>query len=150
MRKKPVQQRSRQMVECIIEASAKVVGEEGLAALTTNRVAEVAGVSNGSLYQYFQNRDDLLEALTERASQDVMALFDLVVESSVEGIRKPNPRIYEIACERLGVHPERAVFLDDLGINLKPARALGMRTIKVEAEDRAIRDLAALTGIAAP
>jgi len=79
MRKKPVQQRSRQMVECIIEASAKVVGEEGLAALTTNRVAEVAGVSNGSLYQYFQNRDDLLEALTERASQDVMALFDKLI-----------------------------------------------------------------------
>ncbi|MFM7120441.1 MAG: HAD-IA family hydrolase [Gammaproteobacteria bacterium] len=81
---------------------------------------------------------------------DVMALFDLVVESSVEGIRKPNPRIYELACERLGVHPERAVFLDDLGINLKPARALGMRTIKVEAEEQALRDLAALTGIVAP
>lgn len=81
---------------------------------------------------------------------DVMALFDLVVESSVEGIRKPNPRIYELACERLGVAPTRAVFLDDLGINLKPARDLGMQTIKVLSEAQAIEELAALTRIEAP
>jgi putative hydrolase of the HAD superfamily len=81
---------------------------------------------------------------------DVMALFDLVVESSVEGIRKPNPRIYELACERLGVAPARAVFLDDLGINLKPARELGMQTIKVLNEGQAIEELAALTRIEAP
>jgi putative hydrolase of the HAD superfamily len=83
---------------------------------------------------------------SERASQmaEVMALFDLVVESSVEGIRKPNPRIYQIACERLGVAPERAVFLDDLGVNLKPARELGMQTIKVLSEQQAIEDLAKL------
>lgn len=78
---------------------------------------------------------------------EVMALFDLVVQSSVEGIRKPDPRIYEIACERLGAAPEASVFLDDLGINLKPARALGMRTIKVESEDQAIRELAEVTGL---
>ena len=77
----------------------------------------------------------------------VMALFDLVVESSLEGIRKPNPRIYELTCERLGVRPERAVFLDDLGINLKPARALGMHTIKVIDEDEAIAALYAATGL---
>lgn len=76
MRKKPVQQRSRQMVDSIIEAAARVVAEEGLAALTTNRVAEVAGISNGSLYQYFHDRQDLLEALTERVSDDTMALFN--------------------------------------------------------------------------
>lgn len=82
----------------------------------------------------------------ERASQmaEVMALFDLVVESSVEGIRKPDPRIYQIACDRLGVAPERAVFLDDLGVNLKPARALGMQTIKVLNEQQAIEELASL------
>ena len=73
--------------------------------------------------------------------QSVMSLFDLVVESSVEGIRKPNPRIYEIACERLGVAPEHAIYLDDLGINCKPARALGMHSIKVVREDQAINDL---------
>lgn len=81
------------------------------------------------------------------AVQAVMDLFDLVVESSVEGIRKPDPRIYRLTCERLGVDPGRAVFLDDLGINLKPARALGMHTIKVVSEAQAIDDLYRLTGL---
>ena len=77
----------------------------------------------------------------------VMALFDLIVESSVEGIRKPDPRIYQLTCKRLGVPPQACVFLDDLGINLKPARALGMHTIKVLSEDQAIADLQAATGL---
>ena len=77
----------------------------------------------------------------------VMALFDVVVESSVEGIRKPDPRIYTLTCERLGVDPAAAVFLDDLGVNLKPARALGMHTIKVLNEAQAIDDLSAATGL---
>lgn len=80
----------------------------------------------------------------EKAAQvrEVMALFDLVVESSKEGVRKPDPRIYELACERLNVSPARSVFLDDLGINLKPARELGMKTIKVTSEAQAIAELA--------
>lgn len=57
--------------------------------------------------------------------------FDAVVESSVLGVRKPMPEIYLAACRALGCVPGSAVFVDDLGINLKPARALGMRTIKV-------------------
>jgi putative hydrolase of the HAD superfamily len=81
---------------------------------------------------------------------EVMALFDLVVESSLEGIRKPDPRIYQLTCERLGISPERAVYLDDLGINLKPARALGMRTIKVLDEAQAMDQLSAITGIPIP
>ncbi len=81
------------------------------------------------------------------ASQSVMALFDVIVESSVEGVRKPNPRIYEIACDRMGVRPDGCVFLDDLGINLKPAKVLGMTTIKVVEEDQAIKDLEKATGI---
>lgn len=80
----------------------------------------------------------------------VMALFDLVVESSLEGIRKPNPQIYKLTCERLGIEPEHAVFLDDLGINLKPARALGMQTIKVLDEAQAIDDLGRATGLQFP
>ena len=93
-----------------------------------------------------------MASTSERASRvaDVMALFDLVVESSLEGIRKPNPRIYELTCERLDVEPAHTVFLDDLGINLKPAKALGMRTIKVVDEDQAIEELAELTGLALP
>ena len=80
----------------------------------------------------------------------VMEMFDLMVESSLEGIRKPNPKIYELTCDRLGVAPAAAIFLDDLGVNLKPARALGMQTIKVLSEGQAISELAAVTGLDFP
>ncbi len=66
---------------------------------------------------------------------EVYALFDAVLESRVLGVRKPDPRFYELACATLGVRPEESVFLDDLGVNLKPARALGMHTIKVTDPD---------------
>jgi putative hydrolase of the HAD superfamily len=72
--------------------------------------------------------------------------FDVVVESAIVGLRKPDPRIYELALERLEVAPSAAVFLDDLGINLKPARAMGMTTIKVTDPDRALDDLGATLG----
>lgn len=81
------------------------------------------------------------------AVAEVMKLFDEVVESSKEGIRKPDPQIYLTACQRLDVEPSDAVFLDDLGINLKPARALGMQTIKVLSETQAIEDLSTITGL---
>jgi putative hydrolase of the HAD superfamily len=73
---------------------------------------------------------DLRDARRDEIAS-VMTLFDQVVESSKVGVRKPETRFYEIACELLGVTPEQCVFLDDLGINLKPAAAMGMRTIKV-------------------
>ena len=78
----------------------------------------------------------------------VLKLFHHVVESSKVGLRKPDPAIYTLMCDALGVAPENAVFLDDLGINLKPARALGMRTIKVEDPDVALAQLQALVGFA--
>ena len=81
--------------------------------------------------------DDVLE---------VVGLFDELIQSSVEGCRKPEPRIYEIACERLGVEPAACVFLDDLGINLKPARAMGMTTIKVVDPEEAIAEREAVVG----
>lgn len=77
---------------------------------------------------------------------EIMARFDVIVESSKIGVRKPEPRFYEIACELLGVQPEECVFLDDLGINLKPAAAMGMTTIKVVSASQAIADLAAALG----
>jgi putative hydrolase of the HAD superfamily len=80
--------------------------------------------------------------------QQVFALFDAVVESSKVGLRKPEPSFYEMACEMLGVRPAECVFLDDLGVNLKPARAMGMATIKVVSAEQAIADLTALLGLA--
>jgi putative hydrolase of the HAD superfamily len=71
----------------------------------------------------------------------IMARFDHVVESSKAGIRKPDPRIYTLACDALGVDPQHCVYLDDLGINCKPAAALGMRAIKVVTEEQALTDL---------
>ena len=76
----------------------------------------------------------------------IMSRFDLIVESSKVGVRKPEPRFYEIACEMLGVRPDECVFLDDLGINLKPAAAMGMITIKVTGASQAIADLGAALG----
>lgn len=73
--------------------------------------------------------------------------FDVFVESSVEGLRKPDPAIYELACRRLGVSPDQVIFLDDIGGNLKPARALGMATIKVEEPRIALEDLSRLVAI---
>ncbi len=75
-------------------------------------------------------------------------LFDVVVESAVEGLRKPDPRIYALVLERLGVSAAEAVFLDDIGRNLKPARDLGMTTIKVDDEEQALADLARVLGFA--
>lgn len=75
------------------------------------------------------------------AVNEVMARFDTVVESSKVGCRKPETRFYEIACEHVGVTPHECVFLDDLGINLKPAAALGMHTIKVVEPSEALRKL---------
>ena len=81
---------------------------------------------------------------------DIQSLFDVVVESAIEGVRKPDPRIYHLACERMGVEPTDAVFLDDLGANLKGARALGMTTIKVDETLSAIDELEEALGMALP
>jgi len=78
----------------------------------------------------------------------VRDLFDVVVESRTAGVRKPEPRFYELACETAGVRPDEVVFLDDLGVNLKPARAMGMHTIKVTEPGAALAELAAVTGLA--
>jgi len=78
---------------------------------------------------------------------EVMVLFDHVIESARIGLRKPDPRIYAMMVETLGVNPRNCVYLDDLGINLKPARAMGMTTIKVESGAQAIAALEAATGL---
>jgi putative hydrolase of the HAD superfamily len=76
----------------------------------------------------------------------VLREFDVIVESSQVGLRKPDPAIYRLVCDKLGIEPSQAVFLDDLGINLKPARAMGMTTIKVIDPHDALADLEAVIG----
>ena len=94
-----------------------------------------------------------IEPMSEKMGSDhidetdeLIGFFDVIVQSSVVGCRKPEPRFYEIACEQLGVAPLGCVFLDDLGINLKPARAMGMTTIKVVDPADALAELEALVG----
>ncbi len=88
------------------------------------------------------------EATLSEEAASVYALFDTVLESRVLGVRKPDPKFYELACEALDVRPSEAVFLDDLGVNLKPARALGMHTIKVDDPGEALAELERVTGLA--
>ena len=87
---------------------------------------------------------------TDKAAKvsEIMEFFDIAIESSKVGIRKPNPEIYLMACKQLGIEPVEAVYLDDLGINLKPARALGMTTIKVLTAEQALDELESQLGLA--
>lgn len=86
------------------------------------------------------------EPAASRLGQELRGLFDAFVESAVVGLRKPDPRIYRHACDELGVSPEASIFLDDIGANLKAARALGMHTIKVDSAEQAIAELEAALG----
>jgi putative hydrolase of the HAD superfamily len=78
---------------------------------------------------------------------EVMVLFDHVIESAKIGLRKPDPRIYQMMLEALGIDPQNCVYLDDLGVNLKPAREMGMTTIKVLNAAQAITELESATGL---
>lgn len=81
------------------------------------------------------------------AVRDILRHFDHVIESSKVGIRKPDPRIYQMMCDHLGKRAEQCVYLDDLGINCKPAAELGMIAIKVANEDDALAELARAIGV---
>ena len=81
------------------------------------------------------------------AIEEVMSNFEFIIESSKVGVRKPDPKIYKLACQRASVSPTECLYLDDLGINLKPAKAMGMRTIKVLSPDQAIVELERNLGI---
>jgi putative hydrolase of the HAD superfamily len=90
-----------------------------------------------------------MAATSERAAQiaGVLSMFDAVIESSKIGLRKPDPRIYLTMCELLEVQPSACVYLDDLGVNCKPAAELGMTAIKVRSEAQALADLGRATGL---
>jgi putative hydrolase of the HAD superfamily len=115
----------------MVEALKRVGGEFKTGCITNNLPANAIGsVSGRSLYV-----------------AEVMALFDHVIESAKIGLRKPDPRIYRMMTEGLKVDPRACVYLDDLGVNLKPAREMGMTTIKVLSAAQAIADLEAATGL---
>jgi putative hydrolase of the HAD superfamily len=80
--------------------------------------------------------------------EQIFARFEHVIESSKAGVRKPDPRIYLMMCERLGLEPAQCIYLDDLGINCKPASQLGMHAIKVTSGEQALADLGTALGMA--
>lgn len=128
-------------------AAVRRIRDHGLttAALTNNWAVDAPDAPGGGPAEPYgaaggPSRSAMSDALD--------GLFDVVVESAVEGLRKPDPRIYTLVCERAGVEPAEAVFLDDLGANLKPARAMGMTTIKVADPSAALAELAAVLGLA--
>ncbi len=94
------------------------------------------------------SRDELGTRRT--SGVDLPSLFEVVVESAIVGFRKPQPEIFQIACEKLAIVPTEAIFLDDLGANLKGARALGMHTIKVDDTLSAIDELESALGFPLP
>jgi putative hydrolase of the HAD superfamily len=149
---------------CVLfEAEARAVGGELVAAEVMSllsgeirpqmvealRRCREAGLRTAMLTNNFVGPDVTDSPFSQGADRmgHVLELFDVVVESSRVGVRKPDPRFYQMACDLLGIAPEQAVFLDDLGINLKPARAMGMTTIKVGDPDVALVELEAVLGV---
>jgi putative hydrolase of the HAD superfamily len=115
----------------MVEALRRVGTELKTGCITNNLPANAIGSMGGrSLYV-----------------AEVMALFDHVIESAKIGLRKPDPRIYQMMIGSLGVNPKHCVYLDDLGVNLKPARDMGMTTIKVVNAAQAIAELETATGL---
>ena len=117
----------------MIEALRRIKTRFKTGCITNNMPADVVGggtAAHRSIY-----------------AREIMEMFDVVIESSKIGIRKPDPRIYQMMCRQLGVKPDECVYLDDLGGNLKPARAMGMTTIKVVSGPQAIAELEAATGM---
>jgi epoxide hydrolase-like predicted phosphatase len=103
------------------------------------------GLSVAALTNNWAGAEDGDDGLRD-GTRVLRSLFDVFVESSVEGLRKPDPRIYRLVCTRLGIQPSQAVFLDDIGRNLKPARELGLATIKVVTPESALAELEQLLG----
>ena len=108
-----------------------------------------SGLKTGCITNNIPNMDSakmLNSPQSGKLANEILTSFDSVIESSKAGVRKPEPSIYQMMCGQLNVDPSVCIFLDDLGINLKPARALGMTTIKVPLYDvnPAIQELYAL------
>ena len=137
-------------VMAAMTSGAGADGESGTHAVvvTAIRSLRAAGLRTAALTNNFANADGGTHVSGESDLARLLAdLFDVIVESAVVGLRKPDPRIYELVCERLEIAPTEAVFLDDLGTNLKSARALGLTTIKVDDPHAAVAELAGIVGL---
>jgi putative hydrolase of the HAD superfamily len=119
----------------VVAALAKCKARYTCACITNN----IAGAGHGAG----------MAATSEKAAEvaKVMASFDAVLESSKTGVRKPDPRIYQMMCEMLKLEPSDCAYIDDLGVNCKPASQLGMKAIKFVTEEQAMADLSRVTGL---
>jgi len=115
----------------MVEALKRIGAQFKTGCITNNLPANAIGSANGRSFYV----------------AEVMALFDHVIESAKIGLRKPDPRIYQMMVETLKVDPRACVYLDDIGVNLKPAREMGMATIKVIDGPQAIAELQTATGL---
>jgi putative hydrolase of the HAD superfamily len=106
---------------------------------------KVGCITNNVVSMHSPGQNEIQQAAG--AMGQVMPLFDAIIESSKAGVRKPDPKIYLMMCDLLAVQPQACVYLDDLGINCKPAAALGMRAIKVTGEAQALHDLERALGL---
>jgi putative hydrolase of the HAD superfamily len=107
---------------------------------------KVGCITNNVVSMHSPGQDEIQRAAG--AMGQIMPLFDAIIESSKAGVRKPDPKIYLMMCDLLAVKPGSCVYLDDLGINCKPAAELGMKAIKVIDVDQTLAELAAATGLA--
>ena len=106
---------------------------------------KVGCITNNVVSMHSPGQDEIQQAAGAMGA--VMPLFDAIIESSKAGVRKPDPRIYQMMCDLLAVRPEACVYLDDLGINCKPAAAMGMHAIKVTSGAQALAELGAVLGL---
>ena len=130
---------ARELMPCLL-------GELRPAMVAAVRRCRDEGLVTAMLTNNWVSHGDRPPERLQAGHDEVLALFDHIIESSKAGVRKPDPRFYEIACETAGVEPSEAVFLDDLGVNLKPAAAMGMTTIKVVDPDVALKELEQVVG----
>ena len=139
------------------EADCRAAGRQIDAAAMMAAIGETAGPRPAMLraIDVLRGRGLVVAALTnnwipeaERSNgaSELSSRFDHFIESSVEGLRKPDPRIYELALSRVGVGARQTIFLDDIGANLKPARTMGLTTIKVVEPGAALAELSSLVG----
>ena len=106
---------------------------------------KVGCITNNVVSMHSPGQDEIQRAAG--AMGQIMPLFDAIIESSKAGVRKPDPKIYLMMCDLLAVKPQDCVYLDDLGVNCKPAAGLGMIAIKVTSESQALDDLELATGL---